>query len=501
MPEARSNVLDTATTRSEVRTRFAPSPTGYLHIGGVRTALYSWLFARRHGGKFVLRIEDTDKERNTPEAVQAIFDGMRWAGLDWDEGPDVGGPFGPYRQTERLALYREYADRLLESGAAYRCYATQADKESARAAFVAGGGKAEGFVFTSPWRDRPAEVRDEPHVLRFRSPSEGATSWRDLVRGEIAIPNSEIQDFVLMRSDGMPLYNFACVVDDMLMRITQVVRGEEHMINTAPQLLMYRAFAAEPPQFAHCPVILAQNGQKLSKRHAAVAVKDYEEQGYLPDAMINYLVRLGWSHGDQEIFTRGELIEKFDFEHVGAGGAKYDTKKLTAVQGEHLRLLEPSRIAQLALPFVHKRGLDVRADDPRLVPAFATVRVRASTLDDAAERVDFYFREPPSYDEAATKKFLVPAVAPHLGKLAELAAAAEPFAESTLEAAANAWMEHSGVPMKDFAQAARVALTGRAGAVRDHGGARPCGQRGAAERGQAACRARLRACSASCSAP
>ena len=448
----------------EVRTRFAPSPTGYLHIGGVRTALYSWLFARRHGGRFVLRIEDTDKERNTPEAVQAIFDGLRWAGLDWDEGPDVGGPFGPYRQTERLAIYKEHAERLIAAGHAYRCYATAEDKEAARAKFVAGGGKAEGFVFESAWRDRDPETRDEPHVIRFRTPKEGATSWKDLVRGEIAIPNREVQDFVIVRGDGVPLYNFACVVDDMTMRISHVVRGEEHIINTAPQILMYRALGAEPPAFAHCPVILAQNGQKLSKRHAAVSVREYQDQGYLPDAMLNYLVRLGWSHGDQEIFTRVELIEKFDFEHVGAGGAKYDLKKLAAVQGEHLRLLTPERIAELALPFVQARGLAVTADDPRLVPAFATVRIRASTLQDAAERVDFYFRDPPVVDEAAAKKFLVPAAAPHLAALADVVKSAASFDEATLEADVNAWAAQQGVAMKDFAQAARVALTGRSAA-------------------------------------
>jgi len=448
----------------EVRTRFAPSPTGYLHIGGVRTALYSWLYARRHGGKFVLRIEDTDKERNTPEAVQAIFDGMRWAGLDWDEGPDVGGPYGPYRQTERLDLYRRYCERLLGDGKAYRCYATQAEKEAARATFAAAGNKAEGFVFESPWRDRPAEVRDEPHVVRFRTPKEGVTGWRDLVRGDIEIPNREVQDFVMMRSDGVPLYNFACVVDDLTMQISHVVRGEEHLINSAPQILLFHALGAEPPAFAHCPVILAPNGQKLSKRHAAVSVRDYEEQGYLPDAMLNYLVRLGWSHGDQEIFTRQELIEKFDFDHVGSGGAKYDLKKLAAVQGEHIRLLAPQRIAELALPFVRARGLDVSIDDPRVVPAFASVRIRASTLQDAAERVDFYFREPPVIDEPSAKKFLVPAVAPHLDALADLVEKAEPFTEQNLEAQVNAWIESSGVAMKDFAQAARVALTGRGAA-------------------------------------
>ena len=329
--------------RTEVRTRFAPSPTGYLHIGGLRTALYSWLFARKHGGKFILRIEDTDQERNTPEAVAAIFDGMRWAGLNWDEGPDVGGPFGPYRQTERLGLYREFADKLLGSGHAYRCYASQAEKEAARATFVAQGGKAEGFSFESPWRDRTDGDPSQSHVIRFKTDKQGATSWPDLVRGKIEIPNRELQDFVLMRGDGIPLYNFACVVDDLTMRISHVVRGEEHIINTAPQILMYRALGAEPPLFAHCPVILAQNGQKLSKRHASVSVSEYVEQGYLPDAMLNYLVRLGWSHGDQEIFTREELIEKFDFEHVGAGGAKYDLKKLAAVQGEHVRMLKAEK--------------------------------------------------------------------------------------------------------------------------------------------------------------
>jgi glutamyl-tRNA synthetase len=449
---------------TEVRTRFAPSPTGYLHIGGVRTALYSWLFARRHGGKFVLRIEDTDQERNTPEAVAAIFEGMRWAGLDWDEGPDIGGAFGPYRQTERLALYREYGERLLASGHAYRCYATVEEKEAARAAFVAQGGKAEGFVFQSPWRERSDGDPSRPHVVRFKSPRAGATGWQDLVRGQLEFQNRDLSDFVLARADGIPLYNFACVVDDLTMRISHVVRGEEHIINTAPQLLLYAALGAEPPRFAHCPVILAQNGQKLSKRHAAVSVSEYREQGYLPDAMLTYLVRLGWSHGDQEIFTRAELIEKFDFEHVGAGGAKYDLKKLAAVQGEHLRMLPAERLAQLALPFVRARGLEVDAGDPRLTPAFESVRLRASTLADAAERVDFYFRAEPVMDEPSRKKFLVPAAAAHLAGFAALLASCEPFDAGSLEARTAAWLNERGIAMKDLAQAARVALTGRGAA-------------------------------------
>ncbi len=458
--------------RTQVRTRFAPSPTGYLHIGGVRTALYSWLYARKHGGCFVLRIEDTDAARNTPEAVQAIFDGMRWAGLSWDEGPQPDGSehgdFGPYRQSDRLALYREYADKLLASGHAYRCYATQEEKEAARAAFVAKGGKAEGFAFESPWRARARDASEgdatKPHVIRFKTPKEGKTGWEDLVRGQLEIPNSQIQDFVMMRGDGMPLYNFACVIDDMTMQISHVVRGEEHIMNTAPQLQLFAAFGVEPPKFAHCPVILAQNGQKLSKRHASVSIREYEEQGYLPDAMLNYLVRLGWSHGDQEIFTRQELIEKFDFDHVGAGGAKYDLKKLAAVQGEHVRLLEPQLLAAHALPFVRARGLEVSDDDPRLIPAFASIRVRASTLSDAAERVDFYFRKDPVLDEASVKKFLTPAALPLLQGFAEVVRATEPFNESELEAQVNSWMQAKGLTMKDLAQPVRVALTGRSAA-------------------------------------
>ncbi|MET0285794.1 MAG: glutamate--tRNA ligase, partial [Polyangiales bacterium] len=311
----------------------------------------------------------------------------------------------------------------------------------------------------------PDERRDEPHVIRFKTPKDGATSWDDLVRGKLEIAHREIQDFVLVRGDGIPLYNFACVIDDLTMKISHVVRGEEHILNTAPQILLFRALGVEPPRFAHCPVILAQNGKKLSKRDAAVGIHEYAAQGYLPDAMNNYLVRLGWSHGDQEIFSRAELVEKFGFDHVGAGGAKYDLKKLAAVQGEHLRMLEPAKIAELALPFLRdKRGLNVQPDDPRLVPAFASVRIRASTLEDAAERVDFYFREPPVIDEAAAKKFLVPPAAPHLNAIADLVASADPFLEQILEADVNGWAERNGIAMKDFAQAARVALTGRGAA-------------------------------------
>jgi glutamyl-tRNA synthetase len=448
---------------TEVRTRFAPSPTGYLHIGGVRTALYSWLYARKHKGKFVLRVEDTDRERNTDEAVAAIFDGLRWAGLDWDEGPDIGGPYGPYLQSQRLSMYGDYAERLLRAGHAYRCYATQEEKEQARAAFVAQGGVAQGFVFQSPWRERSDGDPSLPHVIRFKTPREGQSAWDDLVRGRVELQHRDMSDFVLMRGDGMPLYNFACVVDDLSMRISHVVRGEEHMINTAPQILLYRALDAAPPRFAHCPVILAQNGQKLSKRHAAVSVREYQDQGYLPDAMLNYLVRLGWSHGDQEVFSRQELIEKFDFDHVGAGGAKYDLKKLAAIQGEHLRMLPAERIAALALPFVRARGIALAEDDPRLVPAFETVRVRASTLADAAERVDFYFREP-ELDPAAAKKFLVAGAADHLAQLAQVVARCEPFSADALERAIETWIAEAGVTMKQFAQAARVSLTGKAAA-------------------------------------
>jgi len=446
---------------SEVRVRFAPSPTGYLHIGGVRTALYSWLWARQHGGSFILRIEDTDRERSTEESIQIVFESMEWLGLDWDEGPGIGGSHGPYVQSERLHIYAQFAERLIETGHAYRCYASKEEIAEAREAHRQTGTK-DGFRFQSPWRDHddlPADPSAR-HVIRFRAPHTGVTRWKDAVKGEIEILHSTLQDFILLRPDGMPLYNFGCVVDDLTMGVTLVARGDDHMINTTPQILLYEALAAPVPEFAHMPMVLAPNGEKLSKRHAAVGVLEYRDMGYLPDAVINYLARLGWSHGDQEIFTRDELIEKFDWDHVGSTAGRYDSKKFLHVQAEHLRMLPDEALARGTLPFLSRLGVEIGADDPTLLKALPYVRPRASTFIEVAEAV-IYFFEDVVFEEKGKRKFLVPDSADNLRGLAEVVEAVEPFDAGALEPVVKEWMEANDLPMKKVAQPARVAMTGR----------------------------------------
>ncbi|MFZ1865911.1 MAG: glutamate--tRNA ligase [Polyangiales bacterium] len=446
---------------SEVRVRFAPSPTGYLHIGGVRTALYSWLWARQHGGTFILRIEDTDRERSTEESIQIVLESMRWLDLDWDEGPEVGGSHGPYVQSERLDIYAEYAQRLIQSGHAYRCYATKEEIAAAREAHRSSGTK-EGFRFQSPWRDgaEPPSDPDAPHVIRFRAPQQGTISWDDEVKGRIDIQSSTLQDFILLRPDGMPLYNFGCVIDDLTMGITLVARGDDHVINTAPQILLYQALNAAVPAFAHMPMVLAPNGEKLSKRHAAVGVLEYRDMGYLPDAVLNYLARLGWSYGDQEIFTRQELIEKFSWDRVGATAGRYDAKKFLHVQAEHLRMLSDSEIARRTVPFLAKLGIDVAEDDDALLKSIPYVKPRSSTLIDVAEAVEYFFRDV-EMDEKGRRKFLVPESAQSLLQLAALVEKVEPFEKELLEERVKSWLEQESLPMKAVAQPARVAITGR----------------------------------------
>ena len=446
---------------SEVRVRFAPSPTGYLHIGGVRTALYSWLWARRNQGTFIMRIEDTDRQRSTDESIQVVLESMRWLGLDWDEGPEVGGDHGPYVQSERLDIYAAYAEKLIESGHAYRCYATKEEIAAAREAHQKSGTK-DGFRFQSPWRDRPEPPADPNarHVIRFRAPHEGVTSWVDEVKGKIEILNSTLQDSILLRPDGMPLYNFGCVVDDLTMEVTLVARGDDHMINTAPQILLYEALGAAVPKFAHMPMVLAPNGEKLSKRHAAVGVLEYRDMGYLPDAVINYLARLGWSHGDQEIFTRQELIEKFSWDRVGTTAGRYDAKKFLHVQAEHLRMLSDEDIARGTVPFLARNDIDVAVDDPVLLKTIPYVKPRAETFIEVAEAVDYFFRNV-EFDAKGKRKFLAPAYANNLRRLADVLEAVEPFAKEPLEHAVKAWLEENELSMKLVAQPARVALTGR----------------------------------------
>lgn len=443
-----------------VRVRFAPSPTGYLHIGGVRTALFNWLWARKTGGIFVLRIEDTDQERSTEESVRVILDSLGWLGLTWDEGPGAGGARGPYTQMERLGVYKERAEKLIASGKAYRCYCTKEELDAQRAALKARDPKAS-FKYPRTCRDR-RDAPNLPFVVRFKAPDAGIVTYVDKVFGEIATPNSSQQDFVLLRSDGVPLYNFGAVVDDVAMGITLVARGRDHMVNTPPQILLYEALEARVPEFAHLPMMLAPSGEKLSKRHAAVSVSDYRDQGYAPAAILNYLARFGWSHGDQEVFSLTELTAAFDWEHCNRSDGKFDAKKFLAINHEHLktpRLTSEKAYSEAMLPFLAARGLTVQPEAAER--AVALVRERATTFADAAERLDFLFREPPVFDDTAVVKFLRPSHAPLLRELADVVAGVPTWTVSSLELAVQSWLMAKGLAMKDVAQPARVALTGR----------------------------------------
>lgn len=442
------------------RLRFAPSPTGYLHIGGVRTALFNWLWARKTGGKFILRIEDTDQERSTPESKQVILDSLRWLGIDWDEGPEVGGDFGPYEQMQRLSLYREWSDRLIREGKAYRCVCTKEELDQARAALKEKDPKAQ-FKYPGTCRDRNASA-STPHVVRFRTDTRGEVVYVDKVFGEVRTPNKELQDFVLVRADGIPLYNFGCVIDDITMGMTMVARGRDHMINTPPQILLYQAFGAKVPDFAHLPMMLNQAGAKLSKRDGAVGVFEYRDLGYTPMAVLNYLVRFGWSFGDQEVFSKDELIAAFSWENCGRGDGKFDPKKFAAIQHEHLkaeRLVSNVEYTKRVSPFLEKRGL-VAVDETVIAQALPEIRERATTLVDAADKLDFYLREPPVMDEKGVAKFLVKAQAEPLRAFADAIAEGEWTTES-IEARGHAFLTARGLEIKHIAQPARVAVTGR----------------------------------------
>ena len=447
-------------TKSGDRVRFAPSPTGFLHIGGVRTALYNWLWAKRTGGTFVLRIEDTDRERSTQESVQAIYDSMKWCGMDWDEGPLVGGPNGPYFQTERLELYAEYTNKLIDRGGAYRCYATKEELDAERTRQKEGGNNF--FKYPGWWRDKGPKdwIEGKPYVVRLKAPKSGVTGWNDVVKGRIDVPNDVQQDVVLVRNDGVPLYNFGAVIDDLTMGITLVARGDDHVVNTPLQIMIYEALGAQVPKFAHLPMIHGPDGQKLSKRHAAVSVTEWRDAGYLPDAVLNYLVRLGWSHGDQEVFSRKELIEHFDWEHCGSTPAKFDLKKFAFVQASHLRAMPEPELVPHVRPFLPEdiRGI---ASDEALALAIGTIKPRATTLIEAAQMVDFYFREPPTDDEKAVAKFLVPDAVANLTALREHFAAQSDYSRAALEAATTEWLTSRGLELKHIAQPARVALTGK----------------------------------------
>jgi glutamyl-tRNA synthetase len=432
-----------------VRTRFPPSPTGALHVGAVRTALFNHLFARHHDGALVLRIEDTDRERSTAESTATILDGLAWLGIDWDEGP--------YFQSQRTELYRAQVDRLLDAGRAYRCWCTADELEARRQAAIRAGGRA-GYDRTCRDRTSPPVGRTA-FVVRFKAPVEGETVVDDLVKGRIVFQNAELDDLVILRSDGTATYNFCVVVDDVDMRITDVIRGDDHVANTPRQALLYQALGAPLPRFAHLPMIFGPDKTKLSKRHGATSVLEYRELGYLPDALINYLARLGWSHGDQELFTRRELIEKFSMENVGTSPAIFNPEKLAWVNFQYLKATPPDEAARLVCPFLAQRRLPVPADRAWLARAVATLQERAKTLGELADALRFYVADEIEL-AAKAAALLTPEAAPLLDDVTERLAALSRWDAASIEAAFNETVARFGVKLGALAQPVRAALTG-----------------------------------------
>ncbi|MDI6763393.1 MAG: glutamate--tRNA ligase [Thermodesulfobacteriota bacterium] len=379
---------------TKVRTRFAPSPTGDLHIGGARTALFNWLLARHTGGAFILRIEDTDVARSTQESIQVILDAMTWLGLDWDEGP--------FYQTERLSLYREMADQLVTKGKAYPCFCMPEELEAKREAAMKAGLKPK---YDRTCLQRKTSPPNRPFAIRFFSPDEGKTVVEDLIQGRVEFDNSELDDLIILRSDGLPTYNFSVVVDDVTMNITHVIRGNDHLNNTPRQIQIYQALGCPLPKFGHVPMILGPDKKKLSKRHGAQSVMEYQKMGYLPQAVVNYLVRLGWSYGDQEEFTLKELIEKFTLEAVGKAAAAINPGKLDWLNSQYIKRMETDELTKKILPFIEAKGYSV-TDGDLLKKAILSLRERSKTLVEMAELSEFYFCEEIIYDEEAAQKFL-----------------------------------------------------------------------------------------------
>ena len=453
------------------RVRFAPSPTGYLHVGGARTALFNWLLARRTGGAFVLRIEDTDMERSSDEMVQGILDGMRWLGLTWDEGPEVGGPHGPYFQSQRLDRYRAVAAQLVASGHAYYDYRSADSRarvsEAPDDAPTVFGPKQydETSVSLSAEDVAAREASGMPRAVRFRVPPEGRTVFADAVHGEIGFDNAGLEDFVILRSDGFPTYHLSVVVDDMDMRITQVIRGDDHISNTPKQVLLYEALGVPVPGFAHVPLILGPDKKRLSKRHGATSVMEYSTQGVVPQAMVNFLALLGWSPGtDQELFTTDELVERFDLEGISGGNAVFNPEKLEWMNNQHIMQMSDDVLIAQARPWLEQAGL-WRADfdgplRPWLVRALALLRPRTKRLGDIPEGLGPLVR-PVVFDPAAAAKHLTPEMGAHLDALATTLADTAPFDASTIEQAVRGTAETRGVKAGVFMQAVRVSLTGR----------------------------------------
>ena len=434
---------------TKVRTRFAPSPTGHLHIGGARTALFNHLFARHNGGTFILRIEDTDRARSTEEYLHSILDAMKWLGLDWDEGP--------FFQTQRFDLYREHAERLLAASKLYRCYCTAEELEAKREAAMR---EKRNPAYDRTCRNLHEPVAGKPYSLRLKAPLDGETIVRDLVRGNVIFPNTEIDDLILVRSDGTPTYNFCVVVDDALMEITHNIRGEDHLVNTPKQIQLYRAFGYPEPQFAHVPMILGADRARLSKRHGATSVLAYRDEGYLPDALVNYLVRLGWSSGDQEVFTRAELVEKFSLENLGVSAAAFNPEKALWLNFQYLKALPIPELAALTRPFLERRGYAVPEDPAWLEKMVTTLRERANTLEELAAQAHFYFGESIELDPEAAGQHLTAAIREALMDLRQELAPLSPWDHDSIHAAFGRVTEKHGIKLGKLAQPVRVAVTG-----------------------------------------
>jgi glutamyl-tRNA synthetase len=431
-----------------VVTRFPPSPTGFLHVGNARTAVFNWLYARRMKGKFVLRIEDTDTERSTQEAIDVIFEALEWLGIDWDEGP--------YYQTKRLDIYHDHLNRLIDSGRAYYCTCSPDEIEAMRQKAMATGGKPK---YDGTCRDKGLS-KTEDAVIRLKAPLSGITVVEDVIKGNIVFQNDELDDFIVCRSDGIPTYNFAVVIDDMTMQVNTIIRGDDHVMNTPKQILLYNALDCPLPIFGHVPMVLGTDKSRFSKRHGAVSVSAYRDMGFLPDAMLNYLVRLGWSHGDQEFFTRQELIELFDLEHIGRSAGVFDPEKLLSLNADHIRATPPEKLLEPLKPFLKQHGIEVK-DSGLMIKVIETLHARSKTLDDMAEQALFYFADDVSYEQKAAKKFLKPAAVEALRLLVDQLDKLEDFSEENLETAFKAVMDQTGLKLGKIAQPVRVALTGK----------------------------------------
>jgi glutamyl-tRNA synthetase len=451
--------------------RFAPSPTGYLHIGGARTALFNWLHARRHGGTFILRIEDTDVDRSSADMTTGILDSLRWLGLDWDEGPIVGGPHGPYVQSERRPIYTAAAGRLVAAGHAYYCYCRPEDLKAKREAAEAAGGAWQydrTCLALEPAEIAARESAGVPRATRFRVPA-GETTFTDLVRGRITVAHDHVEDFVIVRSDGHPTYQLSVVVDDVAMGITEVVRGDDHISNTPKQVLLYEAMGAPVPRFAHVPLILGPDRKRLSKRHGATSVGEYEAQGYLPEAMVNFLALLGWSpgSGDRELFSRDELVRLFTLEGISGGNAVFNPEKLDWFSREHMTRLPAHEIVRRIRPAIESAGLWSDALEGGRRAWFEAVvdllKPRAKRLTDFVPWLRPFLEDDVERDAAAAAKHLsAPDIGAHLGALAERLAALEPFDRASLEAALRGVAEERGIKAGTLIHAARVAVTGQA---------------------------------------